>query len=508
MSTATQPPHRWTAVESLAELRAGRIGALELLEHYLARQAALDGGVNAVVAVDAEGARRAARDIDARRARGETLPPLAGLPMTIKDSFEVVGLPATCGIPDLAQYRPQRDADAVERLRAAGAVIYGKTNCPLGAADHQSYNPVYGLTRNPWNPARTVGGSSGGAAAALAAGFCALELGSDIGGSIRVPSHYCGVYGHKPSWGIVSGRGHIPPMPGEVVPPTPLAVVGPMARSAADLELALELLAGPAQDEAVAWSLRLPAPRHESLRDYRVGLWLDAHPVDDAYAAAIETFARTLRDAGVRVDVLRDGPVDPAASWAIYLDLLFGVIGSGSPESELAAYRAAADAAAEEAAARNAAAGTAADGTAEDSYAARLGRATAQPLRHWVARSAQQAQLRRQWSAFFRRYDLLLCPVAMGPAFPHQIDDGHGPVPQLKRTLQVNGAARPYLDNLMWSGLVTVAHLPSTVIPLATSLDGLPVGVQAVGPYLEDRSTIRFAALSQELLGAFRAPAL
>jgi amidase len=490
MSTAAQPPHRWTAVESLVELRAGRIGALELLDHYLARQAALDGPVNAVVATDPEGARRAARDIDARRARGETLPPLAGLPMTIKDSFEVVGLPATCGIPDLAQYRPQRDADAVARLRAAGAVIYGKTNCPLGAADHQSYNPVYGLTRNPWNPARTVGGSSGGAAAALAAGFCALELGSDIGGSIRVPSHYCGVYGHKPSWGIVSGRGHIPPMPGEVVPPPPLAVVGPIARSAADLDLALELLAGPAQDDAVAWSLRLPAPRHESLRDYRVGLWLDAYPVDDAYASAIENFARTLADAGVRVELLHDGPVDPAASWAIYLDLLFGVIGSGSPESELAAYRAAAD------------------GAAEDSYAARLGRATAQPLRHWVARSAQQAQLRRQWSAFFRRYDLLVCPVAMGPAFPHQVDDGHGPVPQLKRTLPVNGAPRPYLDNLMWSGLVTVAHLPSTVIPLATSLDGLPLGVQAVGPYLEDRSTIRFAALSQERLGAFRTPAL
>ncbi len=490
MSTAAHPPHRWTAVESLAELQAGRIGALELLDHYLARQAALGDQVNAVVATNPEDARRAARDIDARRVRGETLPPLAGLPMTIKDSFEVIGLPATCGIPELAQYRPQQDADAVTRLRAAGAVIYGKTNCPLGAADHQSYNPIYGLTRNPWNPTRTVGGSSGGAAAALAAGFCALELGSDIGGSIRVPSHYCGVYGHKPSWGVVSARGHIPPMPGQVVPPTPLAVVGPLARSAADLELALGLLAGPAQDDAVAWSVHLPAPRHESLREYRVGLWLDAYPVDDAYASAIENYARMLADVGVQVELLRDGPVDPAVSWAIYLDLLFGVIGSGSPESELSAYRAAAD------------------GAAEDSYAARLGRATEQPLRHWVARATQQAQLRQQWSAFFRRYDLLLCPVAMGAAFPHQVDDGHGPVPQLKRTLQVSGAPRPYLDNLMWSGLVTVAHLPSTAIPLATRLDGLPVGVQAVGPYLHDRSTIRFATLSEKLLGPVLAPDL
>jgi len=434
--------------------------------------------------------RQAARDVDARRARGEPLPPLAGLPMTIKDSFEVTGLPATCGIPELAQYRPARDADAVARLRAAGAVIYGKTNCPLGAADHQSYNPVYGPTRNPWNPARTVGGSSGGAAAALAAGFGALELGSDIGGSIRVPSHYCGVSGHKPSWGIVPGRGHIPPMPGAVVPPAPLAVVGPMARSAADLELALGLLAGPPEDEAVGWSLQLPPPRREQLRGHRVGVWLDAYPVDAAYAAAIEDFVRTLAGAGVQVETVRRGPVDAAESWAVYLDLLFGVIGSGAPEEELAAYRAAAEAA------------------PEDRYAAHLARATAQPLRHWAAQSARQAQLRLQWAAFFGQVDLLLCPVAMGPAFAHQADDGHGPVPQLKRTLTVSGAPRPYLDNLMWSGLVTVAHLPSTVIPLATRVDGLPVGVQVVGPYLQDRSTLRFAALSQQRLGAFSAPPL
>lgn len=487
--TPARPPHQWTAVETLTELRAGRIGALELLDHYLVRQAALDGGVNAVVATDPEGARGAARGLDARRAKGEALPSLAGLPMTIKDTFEVAGLTATCGIPELARYRPERDADAVARLRAAGAVIYGKTNCPLGAADHQSYNPVYGLTRNPWNPARTVGGSSGGAAAALAAGFSALELGSDIGGSIRVPSHFCGTSGHKPSWGIVSGRGHIPPMPGAVVPPTPLAVVGPMARCAADLDLALGLLAGPSDDAAVAWSLRLPPPRHERLQEYRVGLWLDAYPVDSTYAAAIEDFARTLAGAGVDVQVLRSGPVDAVDSWVVYLDLLFGVIGSGSPEPELAAYRAAAA------------------GAAEDGYAARLGRATVQSLRHWAMQSARQALLRQQWAAFFHRYDVLLCPVSMTSAFPHQVEDGHGPVPQLKRTLQVDGASRPYLDNLMWSGLVTVAHLPSTVIPLATSVDGMPVGVQMVGPHLEDRSTLRFAMLSQELLGEFEAPA-
>lgn len=478
-----RPVHQWTAGETLAELTARRISAVELLEHCLARRAALDAGVNAVVAMDPDAAFRSARDIDARRSAGAALPPLAGLAMTIKDSFEVQGMTATCGIPELAQHRPAQDADAVAAMRAAGAVIYGKTNCPLGVSDHQSYNPIFGVTRNPWNPQRTVGGSSGGSAAALAAGFSALELGSDIGGSIRIPSHFCGVYGHKPSWGIVPGRGHIPPMPGVAVPPMPLLVVGPLARSAADLELALGVLARAAPDEAAAWSLALPPPRHLSLREFRVGVWLDAYPVDAAYAAAIERFAQALSGEGAHVETLHQGPVDAASSWETYLDLLFGVIGSGAPEPELAAYQAAARRA------------------AEGSLAQRLARATVQPLRRWSERAAQQAGLRLQWARFFGDFDVLLCPVAMTSAFAHQTDDGHGPVPQLARTLPVDGAQRPYLENLMWPGLVSVAHLPSTVRPLEVGADGLPLGVQIVGPYLNDLTPIRFAALCDEAFG-------
>jgi amidase len=488
--TTNRPPHEWTVGETLAKLAARRISAEELLDHHLARRAALDGGINAVVATDVDGARRAAREIDARRAAGETLPPLAGVTMTIKDSFEVAGMTATCGIPELAQHRPLRDADAVARLRAAGAVIYGKTNCPLGVSDHQSYNPLFGITRNPWDPARTPGGSSGGSAAALAAGFSTLELGSDIGGSIRLPSHFCGVYGHKPSWGVVPGRGHIPPPPGVVAPPPPppLAVIGPLARSAADLELALSVLAGPGDDEAPAWSLQLPPPRHQRLSDFRVALWLDAHPVDGAYAAAIERFAQALAAEGVAVQRLRQGPVDPAASWDTYLDLLFGVIGSGAPEAELTAYQAVAA------------------GAAPDSPAARLARATAQPLRHWALQSARQAALRRQWAAFFEQHDVLLCPVAMTQAFAHQTDDGHGPVPQIARTLIVDGAPRPYLENLMWPGLITVAHLPATARPLGELVGGLPAGVQIVGPYLHDRTALRFAALCDQAFGRLPPP--
>jgi amidase len=484
MTANTRPSHQWTAVETLAALAARRISAVELLEHYLERHNALDKDINAVVATDADGALNAARDIDARRAAGAPLPPLAGLTMTIKDSFEVVGMTATCGIPALAQHRPQQDAEAVQALRDAGAVIYGKTNCPLGVSDHQSYNPIFGVARNPWNTARTVGGSSGGSAAALTAGFCTLELGSDIGGSIRVPAHYCGVYGHKPSWGIVPRRGHIPPMPGAVVPPAPLAVVGPLARCAADLELMMNVLAKASPDESVAWSLELPPSRREALRDFRVGVWLDAYPVDGAYAAAIERFAQELSRAGVRVETVRQGPVDPTVSWDVYLDLLFGVIGSGSPEQELAAYQAAAR------------------GAPDGSFAVRLARATAQPLRQWTQRAAQQAMLWQQWRHWFTGFDLLLCPVSMTAAFEHQTEDGHGPLPQLKRTLTVDGTPHPYLQNLMWPGLVTVAHLPSTVRPIGIGADGLPLGVQIVGPYLHDRTTLRFAALCDDVFGS------
>jgi amidase len=490
LPVSARAPHQRTAVETLAELEARRIGAVELLEHHLARRAALDGGIHAVVAIDRDTAMHAARDIDAQRASGVLLPPLAGLTMTIKDSFEVAGMTATCGIPDLAQHRPPRDADAVAALRAAGAVIYGKTNCPLGVADHQTYNPIFGVTNNPWNPARTVGGSSGGSAAALAAGFSALELGSDIGGSIRVPAHYCGVYGHKPSWGIGPGRGHIPPRPGAVVAPPPLAVVGPLARCAADLDIALGVLAQARPDEADAWSLALPPPKRHVLREFRVGVWLDAYPVDGAYASAIERFAQELARVGVQVETLREGPVDPKASWDTYFDLLFGVIGSGSPEPELAAYRAAAQ------------------GAPQDSYAARIAQATAQPLRRWVQRSAEQSMLRQQWARFFTGCDVLLCPVAMTAAFAHKNDDGHGALPQLKRTLPVDGSPRPYLENLMWSGLATVAHLPSTVRPIDVGPDGLPLGVQIVAPYLHDRTSICFAALCDEAFGRLAAPPL
>ena len=201
------------ATEQLRLLETGKIGAAELLELYLERIDRFNPAYNLVVAFDRDRARASAHEIDRQRASGEPLGPLAGLPITIKDSFEVTGMPTTCGFEHLRDHRPERDADAVTLLREAGANVFGKTNLPTGASDWQSFNPVYGISRNPWNPDRTVGGSSGGAAGAVAAGFTAFELGSDIGGSIRFPANWCGVCGHKTTWGIVSQAGHLPPAP-------------------------------------------------------------------------------------------------------------------------------------------------------------------------------------------------------------------------------------------------------------------------------------------------------
>jgi amidase len=480
----TGAPHTWTAIECLAALRARRISSVELLQHQLARRARLDPAIGAVNAVNAEAALAAAQAADCTAGGGA----LAGLPMTVKDSLETTDLPTTCGLPPLAGHLAAHDADAVALLRGAGAVIWGKTNTPLAASDHQSFNPLHGLTRNPWDGTRTPGGSSGGAAAALAAGFTALELGSDIGGSIRIPSHYCGVYGHKPSYGIVPGRGHIPPMPGERLAP-PLAVVGPLARSADDLALALGVVAQASPDEAAGWRLALPAPAQARLADFRVGVWLDAYPVDSAYAQALEAFAADLAREGVQVQRIA-APVDPQAAWHTYLGILFGVVAGGIPAEEQAALDAAAQAA------------------GADSLAARLAQATRPTMTGWLQLLAAQAELRAQWAAAFMQVDLVLCPVSLGEAFAHITGDGSGVLPQLARTLPVDGRPEPYLHNLQWPGLATLAHLPATVRPLPARPARLPLGVQLIGPYLHDLRTIRFAQLCDQAFGRAPMPTL
>jgi amidase len=479
-----------SATTLLSMLQARRLGALELLDLQLARIARVNPALNAVVALDVERAREAARSADSVRA--DARGPLHGLPVTIKDAYEVVGMPATCGFPHLAKHVPERDADAVAALRAAGAIPFGKTNVPLAAADHQSYNSLYGTTNNPWNTRRTPGGSSGGAAASVAAGFSPLELGSDIGGSIRCPAHFCGVYGHKSSYGIVPLRGHIPPMPGAIVTP-PLGIGGPLARSAADLELALEVLAAPAVADRPAWSIAIPSSRHENLADFRVALWADqkSFSVDQRCIDVMHSFAQDLRKLGVRVDDEARPQIDPRASDDLYVAMLFSTVSDGMPEEVLALTE-------QVAAQMNA---------GPHSYPTRIAKAVRLTHHEFLALEEQQARLCLAWRRFFERYDVILCPIMPTVAFPHDHSgEGPGHIAQYTRTTLVDGRPTPYMNGLQWPGLVTVANLPATAIPTGRFIEGMPMGLQVVGPYLEDRTTLRFAQLVERALGGFVPP--
>ena len=480
----------WCTATRLTEAIAAReVSALELLDHHPERVERLNGPINAVVATNVEDARAAAQQADAALARGESMGPLHGLPMTIKDSIEVVGMPTTSGAPELREHMPERNADTVQRLAEAGAIVFGKTNLPLYAGDFQSYNEVYGTTNNPWNLERVPGGSSGGSAAALAAGLTPLELGSDIGGSIRNPAHYCGVYGHKPSLGIVSGRGHIPGPPGGLREPD-LAVLGPLARAPEDLELALDVLAAPRREDAGAWRLELPPPRHERLSDFRVAVWLDdaaAPPMEAASAALHQGVVDRLVGAGLKIDPRARPEIDPAESHARYCRLLYGEMGAGMPPEVLAGFDAALSA-------------LAADDTNTKSQ---LMRGASGRHRDWLRDDEARQHLRARWAEFFRDWDVLLCPVMPTSAFSHD----HTPF--MERTLEFDGHTIEYGSQVFWAGLTTVAYLPSTVVPVGRTPDGLPVGLQVVAPFLEDRTSLRFARLLEQegVIAGFETPA-
>ena len=487
MSGASEVRSEWafrSTSELASALRDRRVGCVELLDHYLARAERLNPRINAIVAWDVERARERARAADAALARGESWGPLHGVPMTIKDAIEVVGMPTTSGAPELRDHRAVENAPSVARAIEAGAVVFGKTNLPLYASDLQSYNDVYGQTNNPWDVTRVPGGSSGGAAAALAAGLTGFEIGSDIGGSLRSPAHYCGVYALKPSYGVVPTRGHIPGPPGTLAP-ADIAVVGPMGRGAEDLALGLDVLAGPDRLEAKAWRVELPPPRHERLRDFRVAVWLD-HPicpvdaeVRERLVAAVEAVAR----AGAHVDE-RVRPADGAESFSVYLRLLFGVLAGSFSAAELAGFDAALPAL----------------GTDDRSLVADIVRGAAQRHREWGIANEHRHRLRQRWDAFFRDFDVLLAPVMPTVAFPHD----HSA--QMERRFVVNGTAFPYLHQLFWAGLTNVVYLPAVAAPVGLARSGLPVGIQIAAPYLEDRTAIRFAALLAEEIGGFAPP--
>ncbi len=485
-SSASQGWALQSATDLVTALRSGEVGSRELLEIYLERIERLNKPLNAVVTLDVARARKAADAADAARSRGNLLGPLHGLPMTIKDTFETTGLRTTAGATVLVDYVPSRDAVVVERVRAAGAVIFGKTNTPTYAGDVQTYNPVFVVTRNPYDHERSPGGSSGGAAVSMAMGFAGAEIGSDIGGSIRNPAHYCGIYGHKPTHGIIPARGHVPPRPGELVD-YDLGVMGPMTRSAADLALFLDILAGPDEWPAKAWRLDLPAPRRKSLREYRVAAWLDDPfcPVDAEVVALGNATVAALRKAGVEVDERARPVPDLATVQRCYEKLLWPVLSGGMSADD----------------AEGLAQMGAAAASDDLSDMTRFARAATIRHRDWLNIDEERQQLRAKWAEFFEHFDVLICPITPTAALPH---NNAGTI--LSRTIRVSGAERPYTDQVVWAGLVTMALLPSTLAPVGRTPSGLPVGLQIVGPYLEDRTTIDFAARLADVIGGYASP--
>lgn len=476
-----------TAMELAAAMAKREVSSVELTKAAIERIDRYDDWLNAVCVRDFERALQAARDADNVRGRGGKSP-LLGVPITVKESFNVAGLPTTWGIPPFKNFKPMEDAVAVLRAKAAGAVVLGKTNVPMGLGDLQTYNDIYGTTNNPWDISRTPGGSSGGSAAGLAAGYGALSIGSDIAGSLRVPAHFCGVYAHKPTFGLLPGRGHTPPS----VPPLPyerdLAAVGPMARGVKDLSVMLDLLAEP--DDLTlgpAYRLAMPAARHDKLSNYRV-LILDTHPLMPTASivrTAIEELAMDIARSGAKVKRTSSLMPDQVETARLYMRLLMSSLSASIPAEAYEAMHT-----------------KAARLDAHDlSLAAERVRGAVMSHRDWIIVDDARAKLRQRWREFFREFDVIVCPIAPTPAFPHD----HSLDPW-SRSILIDGHNHNYGDQLVWAGVATAPGLPATAIPLTHSASGLPIGIQVLGPMHEDRTTLHFAEILEQRLGGFRPP--
>ncbi|CAN5445133.1 amidase [soil metagenome] len=454
-------------------LRAGKIRARDLLDLSLERYTAYNDVVNAVAVTDITRARKAAAAADRRLKRKEPLGPFDGVPMTVKESFDWTGTPSTWGAPVHAANIAERDALVLKRMSDAGAVIYGKTNVPLMLADWQSFNAIYGTTNNPWDLVRAPGGSSGGSAVALATGMSALEVGSDIGASIRNPAHYCGVYGHKPTFGVVPMRGQM--LPG-VVSPSDISVAGPLARSAGDLAAMLKLMAGadPERDGGIQYNLA-PA-RQTAFKDFRVAVMLSdpASEVDQPVQDLIAKLAEFLKGKTKKLSMTARPAFSSREAMDVYIALLRSATSRRQSEDEFAANRKKVD-------------GFAAG---DHSYLAQMLRAYVLPHRTWLAFNERRHQMRLLWNAFFEDWDVLLCPAAASAAFPH---DHKGE--RHERTILVNGKQVPTTDQLFWAGYSGAFYLPSTVAPIGLTSQGLPSGVQIIARQYSDFTAMRFAEL-------------
>ncbi|MBI4767618.1 MAG: amidase [Deltaproteobacteria bacterium] len=477
-----------SAVYLVKAIKEKVISSSELLELYIERYERFNPQLNAVVDTDFENARKRAKQADEAILKNQNWGPLHGLPITIKDSIEVVGLHATLGSPIFKNYVSSRNADVVQSLLDAGAIVYGKTNVPLFLADCQSFNEVYGQTNNPWDLSRTPGGSSGGSAAALASGLTGLEIGSDIGGSIRSPAHFCGVYGHKPSYGIVPMDGQMGPLgiTKDYQMDFDLCVSGPLARSAEDLDLVMGLIVKPARPQRKAVKIELPPPRKISLKDYKIGLWLDDphFPPDNEVGDCLQKMVDRLSKAGANIeekkpdiDIKRNYEVD------FHLNTLSMVFGTPQEEFEQMLQ-------ASKTLDKN-----------DQNHEAKKARISTSLHRDWQFLNIERLKIRQKWDDYFKDFDVLLSPAFRVAAFQHDHTD------KLQRITKFNGLDQDHLDIMVpWTSLATISYLPATVAPVGITSDGLPVGVQIIGPFLEDRTPIHIARLMEETLGGFTPP--
>ena len=432
------------ALATALAIRTRKLSVAEAVDAAIVRVEKLDSSIDALAVPNFEQAYAEARAMDKAPRRLDQ--PLFGVPMTIKESFDVAGLPTTFGH---AEYRDQiapRDALLVQRLKAAGAIIIGKTNVPVDLTDWQRFNPVYGRTSNPHDPTRSPGGSSGGSAAAVASGMVPCDFGTDIGGSVRVPAHFCGVWGHKTTWGLIPKHGHDHPAMSRregfiAAHDTPLSIAGPLARNAADLAVLTEVGA------------ELPLRRHhKALKDCRLLAitQLPGAPVDASVMAPTEAALDAIVRAGVTIDRASDLVPDQARQDRAYLKMLNIVMARGAP---------------------------APDGT----------RASATD---WFDLLDAQAANAAQWQALFETYDFVLAPPAPVLAVPHS-DKA-----VFRGTITINGAEEPGGNGLAWAGLATFPGLPATVLPIGSGTylgAELPCGMQVIGPRWSDRDCIAAA---------------
>ncbi len=481
-----------TATQTLKALRKGVISSRELTERVFRRIVRHNDKINAFVTLNEEQALKLARKADRNRTAERSLGPLSGLPILIKDQFATAGLRTTCGFPELSDYVPRQNAVAVQRLLDAGAIIIGKTNTPIGASDIQTYNKVAGTTNNPWDTTRTSGGSTGGGAAALAAGMGFLELGGDLAGSIRTPANFCGVYGHKPSLNTVPFQGSIPPLP-SLVPPSvnltglnDLAVVGPLARSAADLKLMFNLIAGPAPEDARAYAWKMPAPRKTKLQDYKIGYVLDDPfcPVHPDIRGAMSMTIQALRREGVKLHEGWPEGIVFADVFDVYFRLMAAYVSQAPVFTEaiinmlkLLYYMP--------------------YGDTQRTFVEGL----TVSHKDWFSLGVRRLKSRLAWQQYFKTFDAFLLPANCVAAFPHNHDRN-----MWGRVVYASDKPRYYAETFKWISPATLSGCPATVIPIGKTNDGLPVGAQILGPYLEDATTLDLAEKMEKALGGFTPP--